>query len=246
MGESVHDEIVEETLEKQVTENEAIDMIAEAKKNNENSDKNKTVEINKVGSMDKDDEVTVKEPKLLTNTDIANEAIKEVTDALEGDKKEDAVPPTPAPSPSIPSNTSTVIPTELKLTVEATPVKKSIEPIKTTNNDAIPIAPIKSPKNNISFSDDDQILDMGTNKKTTVHAPKTEARLDKISKIANMRRKQEDGDEEDGDDEEDFDDDGPLKIGGDNITLDITDIQDISKDLKINKNPILDDIEILA
>ena len=85
---------------------------------------------------------------------------------------------------------------------------------------------------------------MGTNKKTTVHAPKTEARLDKISKIANMRRKQE----EDGydEDDEDFDDDGPLKIGGDNITLDITDIQDISKDLKINKNPILDDIEVLA
>ena len=86
---------------------------------------------------------------------------------------------------------------------------------------------------------------MGTNKKTTVHAPKTEARLDKISQIANMRRKQEEEDEDD-DDDEDFDDDGPLKIGGDNITLDITDIQDISKDLKINKNPILDDIEVLA
>ena len=263
MDESVHDEIVEETLEKQVTESEAIDMIEEANKNNENSDKNKDVEINKVGSVDKDDEVTVKEPKLLTNTDIANEAIKEVTDSLEGDKKEEDVvsavaaaavaadvaadvPPTPASSPTITSDTSTVKPTELKLTVEATPVKtKSIEPIKTTDNDAIPIAPIKSPKNNISFSDDDQILDMGTNKKTTVHAPKTEARLDKISKIANMRRKQEEEGDDD-DDEEDFDDDGPLKIGGDNITLDITDIQDISKDLKINKNPILDDIEVLA
>ena len=85
---------------------------------------------------------------------------------------------------------------------------------------------------------------MGTNKKTTVHAPKTEARLDKISQISNMRRKQEE--EEEDDDDEDFDDDGPLKIGGDNITLDVTDIQDISKDLKINKNPILDDIEVLA
>jgi len=254
MGESVHDEIVEETLEKQVTEDEAIDMIEEAKKNNENSDKNKAFEINKVGTVDKDDEVTVNEPKLLTNTDIANEAIKEVTDSLEGDKKEEndvaavaavAASISPPIQPNTPTVTPTVAPTELKLTVETKPFKtKSIEPIKTTNNGAIPIAPIKSPKNNISFSDDDQILDMGTNKKTTVHAPKTEARLDKISQIANMRRKQEEDD--DGDDEEDFDDEGPLKIGGDNITLDITDIQDISKDLKINKNPILDDIEILA
>ena len=251
MGESVHDEIVEETLEKQVTEDEAIDMIEEAKKNNENSDKNKAFEINKVGTVDKDDEVTVNEPKLLTNTDIANEAIKEVTDSLEGDKKEEndvaavAASISPPIQPNTPTVTPTVAPTELKLTVETKPFKTiSIEPIKTTNNGAIPIAPIKSPKNNISFSDDDQILDMGTNKKTTVHAPKTEARLDKISQIANMRRKQEEDD--DGDDEEDFDDDGPLKIGGDNITLDITDIQDISKDLKINKNPILDDIEILA
>jgi hypothetical protein len=249
MDESVHDEIVEETLEKQVTEDEAIDMIEEAKKNNENSEKNKNVEVSKVGSMDKDNEVTVNEPKLLTNTDIANEAIKEVTDSIEDDKtkkEEDvaAVPPTPAPSPSIQPETSTVTPTELKLTVEAKSVEaKPNEQINTMDN-AIPIAPIKSPKNNISFSDNDQILDMGTNKKSTVHAPKTEARLDKLSQIANMRRKQE----EDGydEDDEDFDDDGPLKIGGENITLDITDIQDISKDLKINKNPILDDIEILA
>jgi len=86
---------------------------------------------------------------------------------------------------------------------------------------------------------------MGTNEKSIIHAPKTDARLDKISQIANMRRKEEE-EGDDGDDDEDFDDDGPLKIGGENITLNITDIQDISKDLMINKNPILDDIEILA
>ena len=41
MDEAIHDEIVEETLEKQITEDEAIDMIEEAKKNNENSEKDK-------------------------------------------------------------------------------------------------------------------------------------------------------------------------------------------------------------
>tara|TARA_B100000795_G_scaffold197213_2_gene151195 strand:+ start:116 stop:427 length:312 start_codon:yes stop_codon:yes gene_type:complete len=98
-------------------------------------------------------------------------------------------------------------------------------------------------KSNISFDENDHILDMGTNKQTTKHAPKTDERLDTISRIANAKRKEEDAD--DADDDEDFDDDGPLKIGGDNITLDITDIQDISNDFKINKNPILDDVEIL-
>jgi len=269
MDESVHDEIVEETLEKQVTEDEAIDMIEEAKKNNENSEKEKDLSINKVGSVDKDNEVTVEEPKLLKNGDIAKDAIKEMTDSIKNDEKSlanivaDAAVPvtedkieTPAAKPAVatpvvatpvatPATPATPAATpaanEVKLTIEAKP----IIPIKTAIvNDAIPIAPIKSPRSSISFSDDDQVLDMGTNKKTTVHAPKTEARLDKISQISNMRRKQEE--EEEDDDDEDFDDDGPLKIGGDNITLDVTDIQDISKDLKINKNPILDDIEVLA
>ena len=261
MDESVHDEIVEETLEKQVTEDEAIDMIEEAKKNNENSEKDKDVSINKVGSVDKDNEVTVEEPKLLKNSEIAEDAIKEVTDSIKNDEKSivNAVAAAAVPiveedkKQTLVATESASTPTEVKLTVEAksvvakpvSPITPTIAPIKTiSNNDAIPIAPIKSPRSSISFSDDDQVLDMGTNKKTTVHAPKTEARLDKISQISNMRRKQEEDDDED--DDEDFDDDGPLKIGGNNITLDITDIQDISKDLKINKNPILDDIEVLA
>ena len=254
MDESVHDEIVEETLEKQVTEDEAIDMIEEANKNNENSDKNKEIAISKVDT--KDNEVIVTEPKLLTN--IADEAINEVKNSIIEDEKNNVV----ATVAAVPSSETTLaettlteitptetIPTEIKLTVDVKPtdVKPidvgSTHPVKVKavfrNNDAIPIAPIKVP--NISFSDDDQVLDMGTNKKTIINAPKTDERLDKISQIANMRRKQEEED-----DDEDFDDDGPLKIGGENISLDITDIQDISKDFKINKNPILDDIEVLA
>ena len=261
MDESVHDEIVEETLEKQVTEDEAIDMIEEAKKNNENSEKDKDVSINKVGSIDTDNEVVVKEPKLLKNSEIADDAIKEVTDSIKNDEKNVVNAVASAAVPLLEeeekkenllktvSESTQSMPTELKLTVEAKSVvaksTPTIAPINTvSNDDVVPISPIKSPRTSISFSDNDQVLDMGTNKKTTIHAPKTEARLDKISQIANMRRKDEE--EEDDDDDEDFNDDGPLKIGGDNITLDITDIQDISKNLKINKNPILDDIEVLA
>ena len=248
MDESVHDEVVEETLEKQVTEDEAIDMIEEANKNNENSEKNKEIAISKVGTSDKDNEVIVAEPTLLSN--IANDAINEVTNSIEQDNKNDIVAAVAAAA--VPSYETT--PTEIKLTVDVKPTDVKPTDVETTSfrpttpvkafisNDTIPITKIKSP--NISFADNDQVLDMGTNQKSTIHAPKTDARLDKISQIANMRRKEEE--EGDDGDDEDFDDDGPLKIGGENITLNITDIQDISKDLMINKNPILDDIEILA
>ena len=48
-------------------------------------------------------------------------------------------------------------------------------------------------------------------------------------------------------DDDDFgDDDGPISIIDDNISLDIMDIQDLSDKPKINNEPILDDIEILA
>ena len=69
----------------------------------------------------------------------------------------------------------------------------------------------------ISFNDDDNVLDMGTNESSVVHAPKTEKRLEEISRIANEKRKEE---EEDDDFDDEFDD-GPLNISDENITLDI-------------------------
>jgi hypothetical protein len=286
MDETIHDEIIEETLEKQVTEDEAIDMIEEAKKNNENSEKD--IEVNKVDVVDKDHEISVEEPKLLTNNEIANDVIKEVADSIISDKSKAAeaiaaVAPTVAPAiaavaptvaPAIAAVAPTVAPTvapivlgnidnstqSTSLSAPVTPVSNKSISLSTTHSspmistfntdDVIPIAPIKSPKTNISFSDSDHILDMGTNKKSVIHAPKTNERLAEISRMANIKRKQEeDGDDgDDGDDDGDDGDfdDGPLNIGGDNINLDISDIHDISKDLKINKNPILDDIEVLA
>lgn len=258
MDESVHDEIVEETLEKQVTEDEAIDMLEEAKKNNENSEENTDAKINKIEKIDKDNETTISEPKLVSNNDIANEALKEVSDSIANDAAEKSIVEAVAAAAAIPKPSndkenmaSNAGPTELKLTVEAKPVISKSAPttpvaaIPITSVVARPITPISSPRNSISFSDNDNVLDMGTNKESTIHAPKTEKRLDEISRIANAKRKQEE-EEDDYDGDEDFDDDGPLKIGGSNIKLDIMDIQDISKDLKINKNPILDDIEVLA
>jgi len=263
MDEAIHDEIVEETLEKQITEDEAIDMIEEAKKNNENSEKD--IEINKIGTVEKDNEITVEEPKLLENNQIANEAIKEATDSIKEDSLNNVEEKLASVEKKLEKlvnndkttgdNKDTIKTPLIETSLIKTPTietklvdnkeRKNIID-KIPKNDAIPITPISSPRSNISFSDSDQILDMGTNKKSTVHAPKNEERLDELSRIANNKRKEEEANYGDDDDDDDFNDDGPLKISGNNISLDIMDIQDISKDLKINKNPILDDIEVLA
>ncbi len=89
---------------------------------------------------------------------------------------------------------------------------------------------------NISFNDIDNVLDMGTNKEESVEAPKTIERLEKISEINNQRRKEEEEDDEDN-----------LEIFDDNnIKLDVSDIHDLSTELKIDSPPLLDDIEVLS
>lgn len=78
-------------------------------------------------------------------------------------------------------------------------------------------------KSRIEFNNDDSVLDMGTNKETTVSAPKTIERLEEVAKIANAKRKaEEEGDYGD-------DDDGPLKISNDAIKLDFSDVHDLEQ-----------------
>lgn len=88
----------------------------------------------------------------------------------------------------------------------------------------------------ISFNNFDNVLDMGTNKEESVEAPKTIERLEQISEINSQRRKEEE-DEDDEDNLEIFDDN--------NINLDVSDIHDLSRELKIDTPPLLDDIEVL-
>jgi len=89
----------------------------------------------------------------------------------------------------------------------------------------------------ISFNDVDSVLDMGTNIEKDVEAPKTIERLEQISEINNQKRKEEEEDDDDEDNLEIFDDN--------NINLDISDIHDLSKELKISPPILLNDIEIL-
>ena len=89
----------------------------------------------------------------------------------------------------------------------------------------------------ISFNDVDSVLDMGTNVEESVDAPKTIERLEQISEINNQRRKEEEEEDDDEDNLEIFDDN--------NIDLDISDVHDLSKELRVEAPPLLDDIEVL-
>lgn len=88
----------------------------------------------------------------------------------------------------------------------------------------------------ISFNDFDNVLDMGTNKQESIEAPKTIERLEQISEINQQRRREE---------EEDDDEDNLEIFDDNNINLDVSDIHDLSKELKIDTPPLLDDIEVL-
>ena len=96
---------------------------------------------------------------------------------------------------------------------------------------------IPDKKESISFNDKDSVLDMGTNKESIIEAPKTIERLEEVSKINNEKRKAEEDD--------DYDDDGPLKISGDTIKLDFSDVHDLEKEKKLEPAIKLD-IETLS
>ena len=82
---------------------------------------------------------------------------------------------------------------------------------------------------------------MGTNVEENIEAPKTIERLEQISEINNQRRKEEEEEEEEEDDDEDN-----LEIFDDNnISLDISDVHDLSKELRVEAPLLLDDIEVL-
>ena len=82
---------------------------------------------------------------------------------------------------------------------------------------------------NISFNDTDTAVDV-TGKETVVSAPKTVERLEKIAHEANERRKAEEA--------EDDDDDMPLRIG-EEVRLELTDINDLNKAIDLRPPPVI-------
>tara|TARA_B100001142_G_scaffold308933_1_gene340953 strand:+ start:37 stop:1407 length:1371 start_codon:yes stop_codon:yes gene_type:complete len=272
MDKTTHEEIIEETLEKQVTEGEAVDMLEEAKKNMEDKETSSDVTIDKIDSTNNDNEIIVEEPNLVTNDDAAKTAVAKPIDVKPVDAKlvdaklVDAklvdtklVDTKPMESSEL-EKTNEAKKTmelqndvsvakeaikELKKAVDAQNLnegfKSDMENVKNDVTQEVS-SEISKKKTLISFNDKDSVLDMGTNNEMFVNAPKTPERLEKISKEANDRRKAEEEEEDFYDD----DDEGPLNIIGDNISLDINDIDDLNPKSKSPPEITLDDIEVLA
>ena len=87
----------------------------------------------------------------------------------------------------------------------------------------------------LSFSDIDKAVDI-KGRESSVSAPKTIERLESLALLKAKSAAEEDDDD---------DDDERIKIGGD-ITLDISDVNDLNRPMKILPPPLLDDIEILT
>jgi len=111
-----------------------------------------------------------------------------------------------------------------------------------------PIAPKEDVVNNLKFNDTDSVVSYDTKASPSenpapekVEAPKTVERLEKISKQANERRKAEE-------EEEDYDDDEEkLTIFDDaKLELDNMDVHSLDKKLKLEPDPLLNDVEILG
>ena len=123
----------------------------------------------------------------------------------------------------------------IKLTIE-TP--KAIENIEPTKKEEV--------VNRLSFNDTDTVVNYDIKASPSnnpqpvkMEAPKTLERLEKISFEQNEKRKAEEADDEDDEDK--------ITIFGDiNLELDAIDVQNLDKNLKLEPDPILNDIEILG
>lgn len=247
MDKTTHEEIIEETLEKQVTEDEAVDMLEEAKKNMEDKEETSDGNIKKLDKVDDDNEVVVEEPTLVSNKETED---SEENKSVESAPKETTdVVATEETSSEEKLNENVTKELQKDVSIAKAAIKELEKAVETNKEEFKPemdqlkkevTNEISNKKTIISFNDNDSILDMGTNSETIVSAPKTTERLEKISREANDKRKAE----EEEDDDDFYDDDGPLNIIGENISLDIDEIPDLG----VNKEPeiVLNDIEVLA
>ena len=138
-----------------------------------------------------------------------------------------AAPVAPAPSLAAPA---------LAAPVSAAPVSAA-PALALAHAVAVPsmssISTVASPTAaSLAFSDVDKAVDIN-GKESQISAPKTPERLEKIAIEANERRKQEEED-----------DDEQLQIG-DEIKLELGDINDLNSAISVNP-PVLDDIEVLT
>ena len=224
IDETVDEEIIEETIEKQVTE-------LEKKKMEE--DMGTTVETpeNKESGITKTtDTISIEKPLLEKSKDkIVAEAMKnENTPESNSEEPVSNIKEESAPKEH-----------NIKLTIET--------PKITDSSSSGPSSPKNDVVNRLSFNDTDSVIsyDKKTgemDKPEKVEAPKTVERLEEISRVQNEKRKAEEAEYDDEDEDEE-----KLQIFGDiNLELDKIDVHNLDKNLKLEPDPILNDVEILG
>ena len=109
--------------------------------------------------------------------------------------------------------------------VVAEPVEQTTVPLTVTT-------PVNESQTRLSFSDIDKAIDV-KGIESSVSAPKTIERLESLA-LQKVN-----------DDYDDDDDDERITIGGD-VVLDLADVNDLNRPVKILPPPILDDIEVLS
>jgi len=123
---------------------------------------------------------------------------------------------------------------------EETPVEPQSEPVALQQT-IVPLTvttPVVDSQSRLSFADIDNAID-ATGIESSVSAPKTIERLESLALQKIIEEKEKEHDDDDDDDDE------RITIGGD-VTLDISDVNDLNRSIKILPPPILDGIEILS
>ena len=126
---------------------------------------------------------------------------------------------------------------QIPIVEEPMPVAEPPPPPPPTPQTTVPITEpvaVDKSQSRLSFSDIDQAVDI-KGIESSVSAPKT---IERLESLALQKVQEEDSDTDDDDDER-------LTIGGD-VALDISDVNDLNRSMKILPPPILDDIEILS
>jgi hypothetical protein len=216
IDETVDEEIIEETIEKQVTEIEKKKMEEEMATVVETTD-SKDATIKKT-----EDTVTLEKPKLEKEKIVA-EALKNETTEVTNNEPKDVTTPKEH---------------NIKLTIETPKAKDTLKPVENKKEDIV---------NRLSFNDTDSVVNYDKKASPSanpepekIEAPKTVERLEEISRVQNEKRKAEE-------EEEDDDDEETLQIFGNiNLELDKMDVQNLDKNLKLEPDPVLNDVEILG
>ena len=244
IDETVDEEIIEETIEQTVTEAENKEEAAKESVENVPTENSQITKTDEVAKIEKKEEINdIKKPKLESSKNSEEESTPQninlviQTPVSEADDKPKSNPflPVAESSPKVvapPPKEEATPPKE-----DATPPKEDATPPK---EDATPLK--QAHKDTISFSNKDTVLDLNTNRKSVINAPKTLERLEKISAERHAERKKADEAE---DAEEAAEEDKLVIHNNTALDLEKIDIHDLNKKINVKPDPVLDDIEVL-